>query len=115
VAPLALQIAGLFGKKEQAPEPLSLFDAPASIAIEAANSGSISNQLRRTDRDQFGGIRTEDNGSRREPLPAQRPQVIVNVSAMDSQSFMDRSSDIARALRDAMLHMHPVNDVIGEI
>jgi hypothetical protein len=34
---------------------------------------------------------------------------------MDSQSFMDRSSDIARALRDAMLHMHPVNDVIGEI
>jgi hypothetical protein len=34
---------------------------------------------------------------------------------MDSQSFMDRSNDIARAVRDAMIHMHPLNDVVGEI
>jgi hypothetical protein len=71
--------------------------------------------LRRTDRDQSGGVRAEEIGPRREQAAAQQAQVIVNVSAMDSQSFMDRSADIARALRDAMLHMHPVNDVIGEI
>jgi hypothetical protein len=34
---------------------------------------------------------------------------------MDSQSFMDRSADIARAVREAMLHMHPLNEVIGEL
>jgi hypothetical protein len=115
IAPLALQIAGLFGKKDREPEPLRLFDAPASIAIEAANSEGALNGLRRTDRDQFGHVRAEDSGPRRTQATAQQPQVVVNVSAMDSQSFMDRSGDIARALRDAMLHMHPVNDVIGEI
>ena len=43
------------------------------------------------------------------------PQVVVNVSAMDSQSFMDRSDDIARAVRSAMLHMHPLNDLVDEV
>ena len=115
IAPLALHIAGLFGKDDREPEPLRSFDAPASIAIEAANSEGVLRGFRRTDRDQFGGIRAEEIGPRRMQAPAQQPQVVVNVSAMDSQSFMDRSGDIARALRDAMLHMHPVNDVIGEI
>lgn len=114
IAPLALQIADLFGKDDREPEPLRLFDAPASIAIEAANSKGVPRGLRRTDRDQFGGVRAEEIGPGRTHA-AQQPQVVVNVSAMDSQSFMDRSGDIARALRDAMLHMHPVNDVIGEI
>ena len=50
-----------------------------------------------------------------EATPALQPQVVVNVNAMDAQSFMDRSNDIARAVRDAMLHMHPVNDLIGEV
>ncbi len=44
-----------------------------------------------------------------------KPQITVNVNAMDTQSFLDRSEDIASAVRDAMLHMHPVNDVIGEL
>jgi len=43
------------------------------------------------------------------------PQVTVNVSAMDSQSFMDRSSDIASAVREAMLNLHPINDVVANL
>lgn len=43
------------------------------------------------------------------------PQVIVNVSAMDSQSFMDRSADIASAVREAMLNLHPINDVVANL
>jgi hypothetical protein len=43
------------------------------------------------------------------------PQITVNVSAMDSQSFMDRSNDIANAVRAAMLNMHPINDVVAEL
>jgi hypothetical protein len=43
------------------------------------------------------------------------PQVTVNVSAMDSQSFMDRSGDIASAVREAMLNLHPINDVVANL
>jgi hypothetical protein len=43
------------------------------------------------------------------------PQITVNVSAMDSQSFMDRSSDIANAVREAMLNLHPINDVVANL
>jgi hypothetical protein len=42
-------------------------------------------------------------------------QVVVQVQAMDSQSFMDRSQDIAQAVRQAMLNSHPVNDVILDL
>jgi len=34
---------------------------------------------------------------------------------MDSRSFMDHSSDIAQAVRDAMLNMHSINDVISNL
>ena len=43
------------------------------------------------------------------------PQITVNVSAMDSQSFMDRSNDIASAVREAMLNMHPINSVVADL
>ena len=43
------------------------------------------------------------------------PQVTVNISAMDSQSIMDRSSDIASAVRQAMLNSHPINDVVANL
>jgi hypothetical protein len=43
------------------------------------------------------------------------PQITVNVSAMDSQSFMDRSDDIASAVRAAMLNMHPINNVVADL
>lgn len=47
------------------------------------------------------------------PSPVHTTQITVHVNAMDSQSFMDRSSDIASAVREAMLNTHPINDVIA--
>ncbi len=43
------------------------------------------------------------------------PQITVQVQAMDSRSFMDHSQDIAKAVRDAMLNMHSLNDVISDL
>jgi len=43
------------------------------------------------------------------------PQITVHVNAMDSQSFMDRSTDIANAVREAMLNLHPINDVVASL
>lgn len=40
--------------------------------------------------------------------------VTVQIQALDSRSILDRADDIARALREAMLHSHSVNDVIHE-
>jgi hypothetical protein len=41
-------------------------------------------------------------------------QITVQVQAMDSQSFLDRSQDIAAAVRQAMLESGVLNDVIQE-
>jgi hypothetical protein len=37
------------------------------------------------------------------------------VQAMDARSFLDRSNDIAAAVRDAMLNMNAINDVVNEL
>jgi hypothetical protein len=46
---------------------------------------------------------------------AAAPQITVNVQAMDARSFMDRSTDIAAAVRDAMLNLNSINDVVAEL
>lgn len=43
------------------------------------------------------------------------PTITVNVQAMDSQSFLDRREDIARAVREAMLQSHSLNDIVSEL
>ena len=110
LVPLGLKIAGLFrGSKEQ-PRAFSSFELPPSLSLEVANTDNVLNGFPRVARGQSGQVRLVEE----RPAPAQ-PQVIVNISAMDTQSFLDRSQDIAGALRDAMLHMHPINDVISEV
>jgi hypothetical protein len=46
---------------------------------------------------------------------AAAPQVTIQVQAMDSRSFLDHSTEIARAVREAMLNMHSLNDVVSEL
>jgi len=41
--------------------------------------------------------------------------VTVNIQAMDARSFLDRSNDIALAVRDAMLNLNPINDVVNDL
>jgi hypothetical protein len=48
----------------------------------------------------------------RAPSPA---QITVNVQAMDARSFLDRSADIAAAVRDAMLNLNTINDVVTDL
>lgn len=42
-------------------------------------------------------------------------QVHIHVSALDSQSFLDRSSHIAQAVKTAILQSNSLNDVIAEL
>jgi len=41
--------------------------------------------------------------------------VIVQVNAMDSRSFLDHKDEIAQAVREAVLHSHCLNDVLSEL
>jgi hypothetical protein len=42
-------------------------------------------------------------------------QVTVNIQAMDARSFLDRSTDIAAAVREAILNSSSLNDVVTEL
>jgi hypothetical protein len=55
--------------------------------------------------------------AREQGVPPERSQtqVVVQVNAMDSRSCMDHSDDIARAVREAILNMHPLTDAVSEL
>ena len=108
IASLGLKIAGLFGGEKENPAELEPFSLPPRIDIEAANRGRALPEFPRVVRGQGGEIRTPS-------VQQTPPQVVVNVNALDTQSFLDRSGDVARAVRDAMLHMHPLNDIVSEV
>jgi hypothetical protein len=125
VAPLVTGLLRLFGGgDEPAPAPLVKYAAPPSIRQEAAQWGG---QVADVDYDQTGEARW--NGATPQPgrmAPAgmatdtgsperTAPQVIVQVQAMDSRSFMDHSQEIARAVREAMLNSNAINDVVSEL
>jgi hypothetical protein len=134
--PVARLIAGLFGGSEpKKPPPLVRYSLPPAIRMEAANPRSTTNgrlDLTETDYGQDGlsrSVRGQEPrpGNSNEPHSPTReagdirgsgnmaPQILVNVQAMDSRSFLDHSHDIARAVRDAMLNMDALNDVVSEL
>jgi hypothetical protein len=63
-----------------------------------------------------GGVSGVDYGEGGQPrqttAAGAQQQITVQVQAMDSQSFLDRSNDIAAAVRKAMLETSTLNDVI---
>ena len=110
VGPIVTGLMKLFGSNEpEALPPLDKFVAPASISVEA---GLTANR-------DFEGIRYAQGGRpeavSRASSQTQVPTIQVNIQAMDSQSFLDRQDDIARAVREAMLHSNSLNDVVMEL
>jgi hypothetical protein len=98
LSPLISGIASLFGGSS-APKPLPFYIPPAPVAISGVLNSAAPNAA--------------SNGGATAASPAS--QVTVNVNAMDSQSFMDHSADIANAVREAMLNMHPINSVVASL
>ncbi|MCS7024723.1 MAG: hypothetical protein NZV14_07965 [Bryobacteraceae bacterium] len=46
--------------------------------------------------------------------PWARAPVVIQIQALDSRSFLDRSAEIAAAVKDAILHSHSLQDVMRE-
>jgi len=56
-----------------------------------------------------------NTGQARAQTASSATQVTVQVNAMDSQSFLDHSDDIAMAVKQAILNSSSLNDVIAEL
>ena len=106
LSPLISGIASLFGGGGETSElaPVVKFALPPSVQAQAGILESSPTASFGVDYGQGGVVR-----------PAtQAPQITVQVQAMDSQSFLDRSHDIALAVRRAMLESSVLSDVIRE-
>lgn len=106
LGPIVSGLVGLFGGgKEEAAPPATKFSMPPALRVDAGFQG--------------GSIAPLDYGQNDRPRTsapaAGAPQVTVNVTAMDSRSFLDHSGEIANAVRRAMLESNALNDVIGEM
>jgi hypothetical protein len=137
-APMLVQgILSLFGGDDSPPEPaLEKYVMPASIAFQAAESdggfsavdfdqmgqarafGSTTTQARmpvRPETTQAGMPVPPETTPAGMPVPPAGQQITVHVQAMDARSFLDRSSEIAAAVRNAMLNLNSINDVVNDL
>jgi len=106
LSPLISGIASLFGGSS-APKPLPLYIPPPRVAISGdLNSATPNSAVPNA----ASPVPPAAGSSQTAPN-----QVTVNVNAMDSRSFMDHSDDIANAVREAMLNMHPINGVVASL
>ena len=102
LSPVISGIIGLFrgGDDSEPAAPLTTYSRPAAIDFEGVFS------------------RSEGTGivPRGQEQPAQTAtQITIQVQAMDSRSFLDHRDEIARAVREAMLNSHSLNDVVNEL
>jgi hypothetical protein len=109
LSPIISGIASLFGGSST-PAALPIYTPPSPVAISATLDSATPNAAPLSG---AAGSATGASASASQAAPA--PQVTVNVTAMDSQSFMDHSTDIANAVREAMLNMHPINGVVTSL
>jgi len=113
--PLVSSLVGLFGGGSQAPATLLKYAAPAALNVSLADTPGSNNGI-----SSFPGVVYGQNGlpqaapQNQAPSPS-GPQISIQVNALDSQSFMDHSYEIAQAVRSAMLNMNSLNDVVSDL
>lgn len=100
-----LKLFGGGGSEAASPPPMVKYALPESVQVNAGISASAG----------LTPVDYSQNGQPRANAPAAAPQVTVQINAMDSRSFLDRSDDIAQAVRRAMLESSALNDVVAEI
>jgi hypothetical protein len=93
---------------------------PVQSTVTTEGSSTLASQRRSVPSPATSGLGgstglTAPTGGPGGQLVATGHQVHVHVSAMDAQSLMDRSNDIAKAVKNAMLQSSSLNDVISEI
>jgi hypothetical protein len=108
VSPLLGGLLSLFGggggQTLAVPAPFML---PAPVQSQAGLTSSAPGQVVPVSYSETGQPRAQSSSASQ--------QITVQVNAMDSQSFMDHSDDIAMAVKQAILNSSSLNDVISEL
>lgn len=111
VSPLISGIAKLFGigRERQELPSLTPFALPTAVSLDGG--------LTQAGASPVAGVSYGQSGLPRAIAlaPTAGTTISVNVQTIDARSFLDHSDNIARAVREAMLNSHPLNDVIAEI
>jgi hypothetical protein len=107
LSPLIGGILSLFGGGGQTVTAPSPFQLPAPVQSQAGLTGSAPGQVAPVSYGETGQPRAQSAGG--------SAQVTIQVNAMDSQSFIDHSDDIANAVKQAILNSNSLNDVISAL
>jgi len=128
--PLIGGLFGLFGGGgSSTPPPLVKYAMPERQYFMGADTG---NGFSQAGYDQMGMPRVYDAGSAGDSIQGSAvtapsggggggtgsspvPQINVSVQAMDARSFLDHSNEIAQAVRQAMLNLSSINDVVNDL
>jgi hypothetical protein len=112
LSPLISGIVSLFGGGSSSqPAALTQYIPPNKVNVSSGVSSSDPGQAFGVDTGQGGQPRPVSSSV----AQSNSTQITVQVQAMDSQSFLDHSNDIALAVRQAMLESSVLNDVIREV
>jgi hypothetical protein len=107
LSPLIGGLLSLFGGGGQTLAAPSPFMLPAPVQSEAGVTASAPGQVAPVSDSNTGQPRPQSAGA--------SAQVTIQVNAMDSQSFLDHSDDIANAVKQAILNSNSLNDVISAL
>ncbi len=103
LGPLIGGLASLFGGGDDStPAPLTKYSLPSAVSFDGGVGAG-------------NGILPVVNGAGGSAKAVSAPNVTVNVSAMDSRSFLDHSDEIASAVRQALLQANSLTDTIAEL
>ena len=117
LSPILSGIFSLFGGGggQAAPATLMPFTLPQPVSFQGGIDYGSGSGIAAADYGQNGLPRAATTQSAAQATQLQPPQITVNVSAMDSRSFLDHRDDIAQAVREAMLNSSSLNDVVADL
>jgi len=108
---LASLVGKLFGGSDGETAPSLLeYTLPSSVNLDAGLSHQSLPGLHPIRYASDGLPRTLESAATSPSTP-----ITIQVQAMDSRSFLDHSSEIANAVREALLNSHSLNDVVVEL
>lgn len=107
LSPLLGGLLSLFGGGGQTLATPSPYMLPSPVQSEAGLTGGAPGQI--------APVSYGETGQPRAQTSSAPTQVTIQVNAMDSQSFLDHSDDIASAVKQAILNSSSLNDVISSL
>jgi len=105
LSPIVSGLMSLFGGGSSTPQQVfTPYIAPPSVQLATTVNSAVPAALP-SPTGQTGGQGNIASG----------PQVQIQVNAIDAQSFLDHSDEIADAVRQALLNSHSLGDVIADL